>query len=219
MVIVAFVVLAVMEEFKVFNSVIENTVRNTSYITVIISSVVFISYTVIIKLIDYFRHKDDKKSLVEMGLAVKEVSNNVAKLNAILDNLFQDITKKNLEKGKIIIELAFFNFQYKIVNLCRNIIINNNIDINKEFIIANITKTVNTEFYRAYHTLSLYEVGNTLLSEFLKDSWKDDCIKDVLAIIYNGQEDKLRISQINSNLSIKVDNWIVYINNKYTEYE
>lgn len=208
-----------MEEFKVFNSVIENTVRNTSYITVIISSVVFISYTVIIKLIDYFRHKDDKKSLVEMGLAIKEVSNNVAKLNAILDNLFQDITKKNLEKGKIIIELAFFNFQYKIVNLCRNIIINNNIDINKEFIIANITKTVNTEFYRAYHTLSLYEVGNTLLSEFLKDSWKDDCIKDVLAIIYNGQEDKLRISQINSNLSIKVDNWIVYINNKYTEYE
>lgn len=208
-----------MEEFKVFNSVIENTVRNTSYITVIISSVVFISYTVIIKLIDYFRHKDDKKSLVEMGLAVKEVSNNVAKLNAILDNLFQDITKKNLEKGKIIIELVFFNFQYKIVNLCRNIIINNNIDINKEFIIANITKTVNTEFYRAYHTLSLYEVGNTLLSEFLKDSWKDDCIKDVLAIIYNGQEDKLRISQINSNLSIKVDNWIVYINNKYTEYE
>ena len=208
-----------MEEFKVFNSVIENTVRNTSYITVIISSVVFISYTVIIKLIDYFRHKDDKKSLVEMGLAVKEVSNNVAKLNAILDNLFQDITKKNLEKGKIVIELAFFNFQYKIVNLCRNIIINNNIDINKEFIIANITKTVNTEFYRAYHTLSLYEVGNTLLSEFLKDSWKDDCIKDVLAIIYNGQEDKLRISQINNNLSIKVDNWIVYINNKYTEYE
>ena len=208
-----------MEEFKVFNSVIENTVRNTSYITVIISSVVFISYTVIIKLIDYFRHKDDKKSLVEMGLAVKEVSNNVTKLNAILDNLFQDITKKNLEKGKIIIELAFFNFQYKIVNLCRNIIINNNIDINKEFIIANITKTVNTEFYRAYHTLSLYEVGNTLLSEFLKDSWKDDCIKDVLAIIYNGQEDKLRISQINSNLSIKVDNWIVYINNKYIEYE
>lgn len=208
-----------MEEFKVFNSVIENTVRNTSYITVIISSVVFISYTVIIKLIDYFRHKDDKKSLVEMGLAVKVVSNNVAKLNAILDNLFQDITKKNLEKGKIIIELAFFNFQYKIVNLCRNIIINNDIDINKEFIIANITKTVNTEFYRAYHTLSLYEVGNTLLSEFLKDSWKDDCIKDVLAIIYNGQEDKLRISQINSNLSIKVDNWIVYINNKYTEYE
>lgn len=208
-----------MEEFKVFNSVIENTVRNTSYITVIISSVVFISYTVIIKLIDYFRHKDDKKSLVEMGLAVKEVSNNVAKLNVILDNLFQDITKKNLEKGKIIIELAFFNFQYKIVNLCRNIIINNNIDINKEFIIANITKTVNTEFYRAYHTLSLYEVGNTLLSEFIKDSWKDDCIKDVLAIIYNGQEDKLRISQINSNLSIKVDDWIVYINNKYTEYE
>ena len=154
-----------------------------------------------------------------MGLAVKEVSNNVVKLNAILDNLFQDITKKNLEKSKIIIELAFFNFQYKIVNLCRNIIINNNIDINKEFIIANITKTVNTEFYRAYHTLSLYEIGNTPLSEFLKDSWKDDCIKDVLAIIYNGQEDKLRISQINSNLSIKVDNWIVYINNKYTEYE
>ena len=197
-----------MEEFKFFNSIIEDTVRNTSYVTVIISSIVFISYTIIIKLIDYFRHKDDKKSIVEMGLAVKEVSNNVAKLNAILDNLFQDITKKNLEKGKIVIELAFFNFQYKIVNLCRNIIINNNIDI-----------TVNTEFYRVYHTLSLYEIKNIPLSNFLKENWKDDCIKDVLTIVYNGQEDKLRISQINNNLGIKIDNWIVYINNKYSKYE
>ena len=215
----AFIVFGEMEEFKMFNSVIENTVRNTSYVTVIISSIVFISYTVIIKLIDYFRHKDDKKSLVEMGLAVKEVSNNVAKLNAILDNLFQDITKKNLEKGKIIIELTFFNFQYKIVNLCRNIIINNNIDVNREFVVASITKTVNTEFYRAYNTLSLYEIKNIPLSKFLKEDWKDDCIKDVLAIVYNGQEDKLRISQINNNLGIKIDDWIVYINNKYTEYE
>jgi hypothetical protein len=216
---VAFVVLNIMEEFKFFNSIIEDTVRNTSYVTVIISSIVFISYTIIIKLIDYFRHKDDKKSIVEMGLAVKEVSNNVAKLNAILDNLFQDITKKNLEKGKIVIELAFFNFQYKIVNLCRNIIINNNIDINKEYVVASITKTVNTEFYRVYHTLSLYEIKNIPLSNFLKENWKDDCIKDVLAIVYNGQEDKLRISQINNNLGIKIDNWIVYINNKYSKYE
>lgn len=208
-----------MEEFKFFNSIIEDTVRNTSYVTVIISSIVFISYTIIIKLIDYFRHKYDKKSIVEMGLAVKEVSNNVAKLNAILDNLFQDITKKNLEKGKIVIELAFFNFQYKIVNLCRNIIINNNIDINKEYVVASITKTVNTEFYRVYHTLSLYEIKNIPLSNFLKENWKDDCIKDVLAIVYNGQEDKLRISQINNNLGIKIDNWIVYINNKYSKYE
>lgn len=215
----AFVVLNIMEEFKFFNSIIEDTVRNTSYVTVIISSIVFISYTIIIKLIDYFRHKDDKKSIVEMGLAVKEVSNNVAKLNAILDNLFQDITKKNLEKGKIVIELAFFNFQYKIVNLCRNIIINNNIDINKEYVVASITKTVNTEFYRTYHTLSLYEIKNIPLSNFLKENWKDDCIKDVLAIVYNGQEDKLRISQINNNLGIKIDNWIVYINNKYSKYE
>lgn len=215
----AFVVFSEMEEFKVFNSVIEDTVRNTSYVTVIISSIVFISYTVIIKLIDYFRHKDDKKSVVEMGLAVKEVSNNVAKLNAILDNLFQDITKKNLEKGKIIIELTFFNFQYKIVNLCRNIIINNNIDVNKEFVVASITKTVNTEFYRAYNILSLYEIKNIPLSKFLKEDWKDDCIKDVLAIVYNGQEDKLRISQINNNLGIKIDDWIVYINNKYSKYE
>lgn len=215
----AFVVLNIMEEFKFFNSIIEDTVRNTSYVTVIISSIVFISYTIIIKLIDYFRHKDDKKSIVEMGLAVKEVSNNVAKLNAILDNLFQDITKKNLEKGKIVIELAFFNFQYKIVNLCRNIIINNNIDINKEYVVASITKIVNTEFYRAYHTLSLYEIKNIPLSNFLKENWKDDCIKDVLAIVYNGQEDKLRISQINNNLGIKIDNWIVYINNKYSKYE
>ena len=92
----AFVVLNIMEEFKFFNSIIEDTVRNTSYVTVIISSIVFISYTIIIKLIDYFRHKDDKKSIVEMGLAVKEVSNNVAKLNAILDNLFQDILLKRI---------------------------------------------------------------------------------------------------------------------------
>ena len=121
---------------------VNQSLKNYSVTAVIISSCVFILYTIVIKGIDYFRHKDQQKPMIEMANSVKEVSNNVVRLNTILDKLFQDALRKDVEKSKIIIELSFSNFQSRIAHLCRNIIINNNIDLNKNLVVANIKQTI-----------------------------------------------------------------------------
>ena len=64
--------------------------------------------------------------------------------------------------------------------------------------------------------------GNDLQSAnflFSEEEWKEDCLNNILGIIYNGQEEKIRINQIYNILYVKVNDWIVYINNKYTDHE
>lgn len=39
--------------------------------------------------------------MIEMANSIKEVSNNVVKLNTILDKLFQDALHKDIEKVKL----------------------------------------------------------------------------------------------------------------------
>lgn len=198
---------------------VNQSLKNYSVTAVVISSCVFILYTIVIKGIDYFRHKDQQKPMIEMANSIKEVSNNVVRLNTILDKLFQDAFRKDVEKSKIVIELSFSNFQSSIAHLCRNIIINNNIDLNKNLVVANIKQTINAEYYKVYHNLSQYDIDGRPISLFLKEEWKEDCLNNILGIIYNGQEEKIRINQIYNILYVKVNDWIVYINNKYTDHE
>lgn len=198
---------------------VNQALKDYSLTAVIISSCIFILYNIVIKGIDYFRHKDQQKPMIEMVNSIKEVSNNVVRLNTILDKLFQDALRKDVEKSKMVIDLSFFNFQSRIVHLCRNIIINNNIDLNKNLVVANIKQTINAEYYKVYHNLSQYDIDGRPISLFLKEEWKEDCLNDILGIIYNGQEDKIRINQIYNILYVKINNWIVYINNKYTDHE
>ena len=198
---------------------VNQALKDYSLTAVIISSCIFILYTIVIKGIDYFRHKNQQKPMIEMVNSIKEVSNNVVRLNTILDKLFQDALRKDVEKSKMVIELSFFNFQSRIAHLCRNIIINNNIGLNKNLVVANIKQTINAEYYKVYHNLSQYDIDGRPISLFLKEEWKEDCLNNILGIIYNGQEDKIRINQIYNILYVKINDWIVYINNKYTDHE
>lgn len=183
---------------------VNQALKDYSLTAVIISSCIFILYTIVIKGIDYFRHKDQQKPMIEMVNSIKEVSNNVVRLNTILDKLFQDALRKDVEKSKMVIELSFFNFQSRIAHLCRNIIINNNIDLNKNLVVINIKQTINAEYYKVYHNLSQYDIDGRPISLFLKEEWKEDCLNNILGIIYNGQEDKTRIDQIYNILYVKI---------------
>lgn len=216
---VAFVVLARMNDINPALELVDKALKEYSLSAVIISSSIFILYTIVIKGIDYLRHKDQQKPLLEMANSVKEVSNNVVKLNTVLDKLFQDALRKDIEKSKIVIELSFSNFQSRISHLCRSIIINNNIDLNKSLVVANIKQTINAEYYKIYHNLSQYEIEGHPISLFLKEEWKTECFDSIIDIIYNGQEEKVRINQVYNILYVKVNDWIIYVNNKYTNYE
>ena len=75
-----------------------------------------------------------------MAEAIKENTENVVRLNGVLDKTLQGAEKKKVRQCESAIDLAFKASSLRIVQEAASIIAHNNIDKNKEFIIGNINK-------------------------------------------------------------------------------
>ena len=203
-----------MEDFNQVNQIVSDAIKDSSYITVLISSGVYIIYTLVIKLVDLFKAKDRNKPLIQMASAIKEVSENVVKLNTVLDKQIQDAESKELTKVRQVISLAFDSFRANISKACNEIIIHNNIDTNRNLIRENLFKTISTEYYKLYNVFSAYEVDGINIATKIKDEWIDDTTKECLEVIYDGQDKDVRIGQILNKLTIIANEHSVYVNNK-----
>ncbi len=203
-----------MGDFNEVNQVVNDAIKDSSYITVLISSGIYIAYTLIVKLVDLFKAKDRNKPIIEMASAIKQVSENVVKLNGVLDKAFQDAESKEQAKIKNVIVLGFDSFKVNVINICNSIIIHNNIDANKDLIKQNVFRLVSTEYYKLYNVFSAYEINGVNVSTKLKDEWIDDITKECLDIIYNGQDALIRIGQLSNRLDIIADEHSVFVNNK-----
>ena len=203
-----------MDDFNQVNQIVSDAIKDSSYITVLISSGVYILYTLIIRLVDLFKAKDRNKPLIQMASAIKEVSENVVKLNTVLDKQIQDAESKELTKVRQVISLAFDSFRANISKTCNEIIIHNNIDKNRDLIRENLFKTISTEYYKLYNVFSAYEVDGINIATKIKDEWIDDTTKECLEVIYDGQDKDVRIGQILNKLTIIANEHSIYVNNK-----
>lgn len=203
-----------MDDFNQINQIVSDAIKDSSYITVLISSGVYILYTLIIRLVDLFKAKDRNKPLIQMASAIKEVSENVVKLNTVLDKQIQNAESKELTKIRQVISLAFDSFRANISKTCNEIIIHNNIDTNRDLIRENLFKTISTEYYKLYNVFSAYEVDGINIATKIKDEWIDDTTKECLEVIYDGQDKDVRIGQILNKLTIIANEHSVYVNNK-----
>lgn len=203
-----------MNDFQTINEIVNESVRNSSYYTVAISSCVFILYTLIVQLISYFKSKNKNKPLVEMSKTIKEMTENIVKLNAVLDKTFKENERKEIHKCKTVIDLGFRTFASRISQECESIITHNNIEKNKSFITDNITKLVSTEYFKLYSILSSYEINEVNVASKLKEEWIKEVSDSVITIIYDEQDAISRINQLNSRLLIYVGDYSTYINNK-----
>lgn len=203
-----------MNEFNQINDIISESIKDTSYITVLISSAVYLAYTLIIKLVDLFKAKDRNKPIVEMATAIKQNTENIVKLNSVLDKVFHDAENKERNQVKNVITLGFDSFKATIVSTCHEIIIHNNIEQNKDFIKQNLFKTVSTEYYKLYNVFSAYELDGITVASKLKEDWIDIVTNECLAIIYDGQDAINRISQVSNKLFILTNEYSIYVNNK-----
>lgn len=202
------------DELQTINNIVSDAVKNSSYTTVFISSSVFIIYTLIVKLVDFYKSKDKNKPLLQMASAIKEISENVVKLNTVLDKQIQNAESKELTKVRQVISLAFDSFRANISKTCNEIIIHNNIDENRELIRENISKTISTEYYKLYNVFSAYEIDGVNIATKIKDEWIDDTTKECLEVIYDGQGKDVRIGQVLNKLTIIANEYSIYVNNK-----
>lgn len=203
-----------MNDFQTIQDVVNESVRNSSYITVIISSCIFICYTLIIRLIDYFKSKDKNKPLIEMANAIKENTANIVKLNGVLDKTLKDAERRKTTQCEKAIELAFETFGFKIVQESSYTVAHNNIETNKELIIGNMAKFVSAEYYKLYSALSSYEINEVNVATKLKEDWIKEVTDAVVAIIYNGQDGITRITQLTSRIVIYINEYSTYVSNK-----
>ena len=203
-----------MNDLQTVNNIIDTAVKDSSYTTVIISCGVFIIYTLINKVIELYKAKDRNKPMLEMASAIKQVSENVVKLNQVLDKTFQDAEIKEANRITNIITASFNSFKSEIITRAIDIIVHNNIEANRESVKQSIYRTVSTEYYKVYSIFSAYEHDKVNVATKLKEEWIDAVTEEVLQIIYNGQDATDRIRQINNKLSIDTEEYSIYINNK-----
>ena len=203
-----------MNDLQTVNEIINTAVKDSSYITVIISCGVFILYTLINKIIELYKAKNRNKPMLEMASAIKQVSENVVKLNQVLDKTFQDAEIKEANRITNIITASFNSFKSEIITRAIDIIVHNNIEANRESVKQSIYRTVSTEYYKVYSIFSAYEHDKINVATKLKEEWIDAVTEEVLQIIYNGQDATDRIRQINNKLSIDTEEYSIYINNK-----
>ena len=203
-----------MNDLQAVNEIINTAVKDSSYTTVIISCGVFILYTLINKVIELYKAKDRNKPMLEMASAIKQVSENVVKLNQVLDETFQDAEIKEANRITNIITASFNSFKSEIITIAIDIIVHNNIEANRESVKQSIYRTVSTEYYKVYSIFSAYEHDKVNVATKLKEEWIDAVTEEVLQIIYNGQDATDRIRQINNKLAIDTEEYSIYINNK-----
>ena len=203
-----------MEELQTINEIVNESVRNSSYVTVIISSCVFIIYTLIIRLVDYFKSKAKDKPLLEMSKAMKEMGDNIVKLNAVITKTFEEADKKEIRQCDKAIQLGFRAMAFKLSQESASIIAHNNIDKNKELIRENLNKLVSTEYYKLYSALSAYEINEVNVSTKLREEWVKEIADAIITIIYDGQDAVIRIAHINDRINILINDYSTYVSNK-----
>jgi uncharacterized protein with PQ loop repeat len=204
----------IMNDFQNINDVVAESVRNSSYLTVVISSCVFIIYTLIVQLISYFKSKSKEKPLIEMANAIKENTANIVKLNSVLDKTLKEADRKQQKHCEATIDTGFKAFGFKIIQIVSGIIAHNNIDKNRELIIGNITKLISTEYYNLYSKLSAYEINEINVASKLKEEWIKEVADNIIAIVYDEQDAITRITQLTNRINIYVNEYSTYINNK-----
>lgn len=203
-----------MDDLQTINNIVEQSIKDSSYVSVLISSGVFISYTLINKVIEFFKAKDRNKPMVEMAKAIKEVSENVVKLNQVLSKTLQDVETKEIGRTTNIISVGFNSFKSNVINECTDIIIHNNIDKNEELIKQNLYKIISTEYYKLYSIFSAYEIDGINVATKIKEEWIDEINRECISIIYNGQDVINRLRQINNKLTLTANEHAIYVNNK-----
>lgn len=203
-----------MHDLTAINEVISNAVKSSSYNTVLLSSCVFIIYTLIIKVIDMLKAKSRNKPIIEMATAIKDIGSNIIRLNNVLDKTFKDAEHKDYIRCKNAIRLAFEALKSKLNEDCIETIITNHVEENKEQIVENVLKLVSTEYYKVYSILSNYEIDNVNVASQLDKRWIEQISNTIISVIYGKKSDISRILQLQHRLNIEIGKYETYIDNK-----
>ena len=121
-------------------------------------AIVVAIYLIITKIID------TRKENTQLKLN-SELTKSVNKISSFVNTLTKDIIDKDKDKCKVAIEDSMYSSGMRLCNFVSSTVINNNIDTNKDNVLANIHNIVNAEFYNVFSTLSLYIINGAKIKQ------------------------------------------------------
>lgn len=174
-------------------------------------AVVIAIYLVVVKIID------SKREESQVNLT-KDFINAIIKMSNFLDDVTDDIVQKNNERTQAAIKTIFKSSANSIIKFATNIVISNHIEANKVGILENIESFINAEYYTLYSNLLMYNTNGNKITDYLKEDWKDVIKNGIIDIIYNKNfTDDQKLYNINNRVNIKVEDYSVYVTNKFIE--
>lgn len=165
-------------------------------------------YLIVVKLIESKKEKNQIK-------ITNELINAINKISSFLDNITENIINKDKEKCRVAIRNSFQASKMIIIEYVANTIARNNIEVNRNNIIENVRHLINSEFYKTCNDLSMYIIDGLRVNDIMKQEWINEVIEDIINSIYNHNlEKEQKIFTFVSKISIRFDDYVVYINNK-----
>lgn len=175
-------------------------------------AVIVAIYLLLTKVID--NKKESKQAKIN-----SEVMSCLANLNTFLDHITKDLIQNDKSKCQIIIRDSFKALANNIIKFTTDVIINNNLEINKLVILDNLENLVNSEYYDTHSKLCLFNSSSLQLTQSIKQEWKQELKDDVIKIVFHEDMTKeQKLYTINHKINIRVNNYIVYLTNIYLDH-
>lgn len=187
----------------------------------IIPGIIVLIYLIVTKWFESKKESREEAVSKSMNERVNSLADNVSdiveamrEVSVQLHNVTNNIVERDKEKCKVSIELAFACFTKELCDYAFLTLYNNHIDRNKELIESNTETIVNSEYYKIYSVLGLYEINDRKVSTFLKDEWITDFKKAVINILFNDKADAMnKMNMLRNKLNIKAKDCANYIYN------
>lgn len=150
----------------------------------------------------------ENKTKSKQVIITNNIVESFTKLNNFLDYFTKNIINKEFDKCDLGIRHSFDKLKGRLLEESILIIINNNIVINKQNIIDNITHLINGEYYVLTNNLTLYSTHYNNLSQYLSIDWKKELYDDLTNVIFNIELNKeQKIYTVNNKLNTRINEY------------
>lgn len=187
----------------------------------VIPGLIVLAYMIIIKWLE--DRKETKEEAINKSIDnrvniltdnVTELVDSMREVSVQLHNVTSNIVERDREKCKISIELAFIAFVKELCDFGFLTIYNNHLDENRSIIESNVESIINSEYYKVYSILSLYEINGRKVSQNLKPEWKEELSDGLINVIYNDKlNDIEKVNMLRTKLNIKGKDYSNYVYN------
>jgi len=187
----------------------------------VIPGLIVLVYLIVVKWLDHKKQIREDNITISMDNRINGLTNHVSdiveslsEVSLLLKSVTSNIIERDKEKCKFSIELAFSGLAKELSDFAFVTIFNNHIDTNSSIIKNNIRTAVNSEYYKVYSVLGLYEYNGKRINEHLLTEWKAELIEALEISLFKDDADGLnKMNTFRTKVNLIAKNCSNYVYN------